>query len=333
MPHNSGYRVAVVGCGSIGSRHLEVLRGLEDLCPIAVPKRPERISELESAGYITARDLDEAVRKGAELCIIATDTGRHVDDGLGAIERGLDILVEKPIAPTAEEAHRLTERASQAGRAVFVGCVLRFSESLNTFRDLLPKVGQLHSVRIECQSFLPEWRPNRPYQQSYSADPREGGVLLDLIHEIDYGGWLFGWPRAVQGRLMNRGRLGIASDEVAELSWETPEGCVLSMNLDYLTRPAHRRIRACGDKGTIQWDAIAGTVTLIGAGSPIEEIGSSQTRNEMISAQTRAFVGTCRGEPDARLATGEDGVRALAVCDAARRSSRSRREECVEFWG
>ena len=328
---DSMLRVAVVGTGSIGSQHLEVLRGTEIASPIAVPRRPQRIKQLEDQGYATATELDEAVRNGASLCIIATDTGNHVSDAISAVESGLDVLVEKPLGTDACEVTRLREYARQVNRNVFVGCELRFSESLNTFRELLPEVGRVHSVHVECQSYLPDWRPARPYLQSYSARSVEGGVLLDLIHEIDYSGWLFGWPDKLQARLSNFNTLGIAADEVAELNWQTPEGCLVSINLDYLSRPPRRRMRANGDLGTIEWDGITRTVELMVAGAPGREIKSSQTIKEMIAEQDCAFINTGRITFDVRLATAEDGVKALAVCDTARRASKSRREEPVDY--
>jgi len=265
------------------------------------------------------------------MCIIASDTDEHLSDGLAALELELDLLVEKPLATDASKAGQLWTRAKKGGRKVFVGCVMRFSESLKQFWDLLGIIGRLHSVCIECQSYLPEWRPARPYKQSYSARENGGGVLRDLIHEIDYAGWLFGWPARLQASVRNLGRLGIEADEAAELMWETPDGCVVSVRLDYLSRPHRRRMRASGELGTLEWDGIEGTVTLALAETPVRTIRSSQTRDEMFLAQARAFIDACCGVVDRRLATGEEGVKALAVCDAARRASNSRREERVEY--
>jgi predicted dehydrogenase len=330
-PPGGSIRVAVFGTGSAGMRHLQALRDLAEAPPIAVPKRLTRIGQLEKAGYATALDLDQAIRQGANLCIIATNTSSHVEDGLAAIEHGLDVLVEKPLATNTYGARRLNGGARQTGRSIFTACVLRFSESLNTFRELLDEAGPLHSVSIECQSYLPDWRPGRSYQDSYSAQSDEGGVLRDLIHEIDYAGWLYGWPASVQARLRNLGRLGISAEEVAELTWDSPAGAVVSVSLDYLSRPWRRRMRASGDQGTLEWDAIAGTVTLMVDGTPDKVMRSTQTRNEMFTAQARAFINVVGGTRDLRLASGDDGGRALAVCDAARCSSASSREEQVEY--
>jgi predicted dehydrogenase len=324
--------IAVVGTGGIGMRHLTVFGQMAGVRAVAVPVRPERLQELAQAGVATARDLDEAVRSGARLGLIATDPARHVEDGCAAMDRGMDVLVEKPLAVDAHQAHQLVRHARKRQRTLRVGCVLRFSESLAMFREHLPEVGPLHSVHIECRSFLPDWRPGRAYQQSYSARAHEGGVLRDLIHEVDYAGWIFGWPQALHARVKNLGRLVISAKEVAELTWETATGCVVSIALDYLSRPACRRLQACGAEGTIEWDGLAGRLTLQAEGTAIKQWHSSQTRDELLLLQAEAFVSTaCGGMEDRRLATGEDGVRALAVCDAARRSEASRQEEPVEY--
>lgn len=328
---NGASTLAVIGTGSIGMGHLQALRQVANVRPIAVPKRRERIGVMEKAGFATAPDLQGAVRMGATLCIIATDTGQHVPDGLLAAELGLDLLVEKPLATDAALARHLCVRTKQSGRKVFVGCVLRFSESLNTFRELLKEVGRLHSVRIECQSYLPDWRTTRPYGDSYSARAAEGGVLRDLIHEIDYAGWIFGWPGTLQARVRNLGCLGIKAEEAADLMWETADGCVVSVSLDYLSRPSRRRMRASGDLGTLEWDGICGKVTLALADDEEKIFCSVQTGDEMFLAEDVAFIEACHGHPDPRLATCEDGERALAVCDTARRAARNGRKEEIDY--
>lgn len=323
--------VAVMGIGSIGLRHCKMLTQIAGVRPVAVPARQERVQELRNAGFTAVHSLDEAVRQGAELCIIATDTGRHLADSARAVEKGLHLLVEKPLAIDTEEAKLLCAKARAANCKLFVACVLRFSKSLNKFRESLNDIGQLHSVRIECQSYLPDWRPERDYLQSYSARKDEGGVLRDLIHEIDYAGWLFGWPGTLQARTSNSGRLGIAAEEAADLVWETADGCLISIRLDYLSSPERRKMTAYGQRGTLEWDGVLNTVTLRSRDELVTEIQLAQTKNEMLLAQAEAFIRAVRGESGMPLATDLDGVRALAVCDAARRASHSRQEEKVEY--
>ena len=213
---------------------------------------------------------------------------------------------------------------------MFVASPLRFSKSITGFRRVVALAGRLHSVRIECQSYLPEWRPSRSYRDSYSARPDEGGALRDLIHEIDYAAWLFGWPQSVHAYVKNLGRLGIQSDELAELTWETADGAIVSIMLDYLTRPPRRQTQARGEAGTVAWDALTGTVTLNMVGNSPQTSCAPDSADELFAAQDSAFMSNAQ-KPDQRLATGADGAKVLAICDAARRSAQSRREEIVEY--
>lgn len=323
--------VAVVGTGSIGTRHLRVTAQLPGIQVLAVPRRADRIGTLTAQGYRTATDVRQAAEMGATHAIIATDTGRHVEDGLAALGLGLHVLVEKPMARDAREGLLLRGAAGRFNRTVCVGNVLRFCTGLSVLRDLLEGIGAPHSVRIECQSYLPDWRPDRDYRKAYCARADEGGVLRDLIHEIDYAGWLFGWPRRAWGRLRNLARLGIEAEEAADVQWETAEGCVVSIALDYLSRPPRRGARILGEHGTLEWDYFAGSVTLTVGGSGPRTIPTLQTRDEMLGAQNLAFLGASRGEADLRLATADDGLRALAVCDAVRQASQSGKEQQVDF--
>jgi predicted dehydrogenase len=324
-------KVAVLGTGSAGSRHLSAIRSLEGIDPIAIPYRTGRRAELEAEGFTTVEDLSAAVSEGATAVIIASDTAKHVEDAISAMEFGLDVLVEKPAAVDALEANRITQRASQLNRRIHVACVLRFSDSLNTFRKLLPELGPVHSVHVECRSYLPDWRPNRPYKDTYSARALEGGVMRDLIHEIDYAGWLFGWPTSMQARLRNTGHLNIDSEELADLTWHISGGPFVSVHLDYLSKPPRRTMTAFGEAGTITWDGIAGNVIWLKGNEPASEWKCPQTADQLFYSQADAFTQAICGIVDERLANGCDGVRALAICDTARKADASNREEQVKY--
>lgn len=299
-------KVAVVGTGSIGTRHLHVLRSLEGVDPIAIPKRPERREALEAEGFRTAASLGDAAQMGAGFAVIASDTREHVADAAAALDLKMQVLVEKPLAVDAASAKTL--------RGGFVGCMLRFSESLETFRALLPEIGLAYSVQIECQSYLPDWRPSRDYRESYSARPGEGGVLRDLIHEIDYAGWIFGWPEKVQTRLDNFGILNIDVEERAELWWKTEAGVCVSLCLDYLSRVPRRRMTAFGKEGVLEWNAIGKSVLLEKPGKEPRKIVSNQAYDDLFRRQAKAFLEKDHGT----LATLEEGICALEICDAAR---------------
>ena len=161
---------------------------------------------------------------------------------------------------------------------------------------------------------------------------REGGVLLDLIHEIDYAVWLFGAPSRVFARLQNSGRLGIEAEEAADLYWETEHAGAVSIRLDYLSRTTHRTMHAYGDSGEMEWNGVAQTVTLhIKDQSPQTE-HFPQDRDATMRDQNTAFLRAACGGDAGTLTTFEEGAVAVSICDAARLSSASGRFEAVTDW-
>lgn len=322
----------VAGTGSIGMRHLRLIQAA-GVAVMAFPVRADRRAALEAAGFQVVTSWQQARDRGATHAVVATETSRHLRDVRDAADAGCDILVEKPLAQDAAGARAAASAAEARGVGLWVGCCLRFERSLERFRERLPELGRVHSVRIECQSHLADWRPDRPYRDTYSARADEGGVLRDLIHEIDYATWLFGWPHAVQARLQNLGRLGIDAEETADLLWETDRSTTVSVRLDYLTRPARRRMTAAGERGNLEWDGVARTVSAAVNGRATSDAFPHEHVDDMYRRQDAAFLCALVGGFDDRLATAHDGIRALAVCDAARRASASRCQETVAIDG
>jgi len=325
--------LAVRGTGSIGTRHITVLRDLLRLEPVAVPVRTERLAERQGKGFPGAPALDPASGPGPHACVIATSTERHLADAQDALRKGYSVLVEKPLSHSCEGLRQLKDLADATGLKVFVGCNLRFHKGLLRFRDMLPKLGTVEAVWIECRSYLPDWHPDSDYRKSYSARKNTGGVLLDLIHEIDYAMWLFGRPEKIFARLEHSGTLEIESEDTADLMWMSPGGAAVSIRLDYITRPTRRRMTAVvGSNRTLEWDAIGQTVRWMSNARDAEVTRIEQERDDMYRDQAEAFLRALSGGRAGDLATLEEGADAVAVCDAARRSSVSGREETIRDW-
>lgn len=313
--------VAVVGVGNFGLKHAAALRAIGAV-PVLVPVRAARVPQLRAQGWEAEPSLALARVRGARHCVIATDTGRHAADAVSALRLGMDVLVEKPLAADAAQVRRIIAAARATRRKAYTAYVLRFEKSLLAFRRLLPRLGSIHGVDARCRAYLPDW-PGRDWRRGYRARADEGGVLRDLSHELDYTVWLFGAPKSVFA-VMSRGRLGLASDESADLLWRAPGGATATVGVDYLTRPTLRTLSVRGERGTLEWDAVASTVTLRPARGRTKTWRFRADPLARLKAQDRAFLRGGRG-----LATLADGARVVALIDAARRSSKSGRAEKV----
>lgn len=323
-------KIAVMGSGSIGMRHLRILSALPGMEVCAIPVRPERIRELNAEGFKVALRLDDLPKQDG--VIVATNTGRHLSDAESALRLGSHVLIEKPLAISTTGVSSLLEFASAVKKSVFVGCCLRFSKSLLAFREHLGDIGSAYAVEISCRSYLPDWRPGRDYRSGYAAHPQEGGVLRDLIHEVDYAMWLFGLPKSVSGRLANSGRLGIPTEDQAMLAWTSGQKVQVCIHLDYLARNPMRQMTAFGVEGQVSVDLVGQVVSIQKPGEKQITIDLNAPRDDMYIDQVKSFLQAIEGKDPGQLASGTEGLNALAICDAARRSSQNRCAEEAISW-
>jgi predicted dehydrogenase len=308
--------ICVVGTGSIGLRHLKLLSEMSGVSAVALPKRASRAADLRERGFKCLEHDADLRSLPLDGVVIATDTAAHVPDAL-RLDSNVGLLIEKPLAVDAGQAEALLARSG------FVACVLRFNEGLAWVKTKLDSLGRIQFVDAECLSWLPDWRPGRDYRESYSVRPREGGVLRDLIHEVDYLQWLFGPPRAISGSTWNSGLLDTTPtlDESATASWLTPTGARVNLRLSFAVRPTTRRLRIWGEHGKLSWDAIGRHAELISTdGKELETVSWGEPM-QMYSDQLTAWVSSLRGGSPGQLATIQDGVAALRVVDAVRASA------------
>ena len=256
--------------------------------------------------------------------VIATDTSRHVADALEALDAGADtVLVEKPVAPSADDAHLLHEHPRRA--AVWVAAPLRAHAAFRHVRRLVGRLEQGGSAHVWAQSWLPDWRPDRDYRESYSARADEGGVLRDLVHEIDYATVLFGPPVLLGASVQIGGPLEIEADQAATLLWRAGRFDVAT-RLDYLTRPATRGLVVRSPHGVIEWDVVRAVVRhTTPDGEVMEQVFEHDLdRDIVMGTQARAALDLRPTAPaDERLARGApatlaDGIASVRLCDEAR---------------
>ena len=312
-------RIIICGTGSIGMQYAAILRGM-GIDPMLIPVRAERCKELKSEGYTVAKELDSSIADSTNCCIIATETKRHVEDALRAMGLGLRVLVEKPLGVSVEDICRFKRTAGGHGLdRLRVACPLRWYEAVAAVKENLVELGQIHTVNICCQSYLPDWRPRRNYKTSYSASLDQGGVVRDLVHEIDYCNYLFGLPSAgdIQFSGVRGGSIGIESTSNAILSWGIGGQTLVSIQLDYLTRSAKRSICVYGEKGEIKADLISGEVKCVLAGGESKIQNVEVNRDAATVKMLESFI-----KDDGLGCTFQQALEAAEIIDVCEMSMR-----------
>ncbi len=198
MPANNSIRVALIGFGLGGrSFHAPIIAATPGLELAAiVTSNEERASEAKT-GYQNARIISRPEDlfhdpSGIDLAVISTPNRTHVPLALGAIESGLHVVVDKPMATTSADAHRLVAEAERKKRMLAVYHNRRFDGDFLTVQRLLREnvLGQVYRF----ESRFERWRPIPKPGWRESGDPDDaGGLLFDLgPHLIDQALVLFG---------------------------------------------------------------------------------------------------------------------------------------------
>jgi predicted dehydrogenase len=142
-------RVAVIGVGHLGRHHARILSSLESVRLTAVvDTKPERAAEIATANGTTAltdyRDLLEQV----DAVVVAVPTETHREIALPFLERGVAVLVEKPMAHSLEEADALIAAAQASGATLAVGQTERHNPAVATVLPLVtsPRFIEVHRL-------------------------------------------------------------------------------------------------------------------------------------------------------------------------------------------
>ena len=315
-------RTVLLGAGSIGQRHLRNLQTLgHAVVAVADPDRArlEAIRPLVAAGCRLVAGEAEAFAADADAVVICSPTSRHVDQALAALRRGWHVFVEKPLAPTLEGTAALVDEAARAGRAVLVGCNLRFLPSLQLVKRLVDegRIGRPLAARAQCGYYLPFWRPDTDYREGYGAKQATGGgIILDSIHEFDYLTWLLGLPREVFAYAGKVSTLEIDTEDSADVLMRFDYGTVANVHLDYLQRTYRRSCDVIGEDGVIAWDYIGQSVTVYGKDDRRLEVfqeSINTERNQMFLDEMHHFA-RCVLEGAAPVV---DAAGALAILEVA----------------
>jgi len=293
-------KIGVIGYGSIGKRHVHNLLdlGQEDIFLLRTQDFGNEYDLPE------VNSLDAVLNETPDAVVLCNPTSMHYEFLEVLLPLNIDILVEKPLVSKASDLsrlNRLLDVYSGFGMAAFN---MRFHPIVVQAREWLQsgRMGKLYSARFHVGQYLPDWRPGQDYRESYSAS-RElgGGVILDLIHELDLAAHLVGLPAdAVSRRVSRSANLEIDTESLAEVLYTDRKGTVVSVHLDYLTHGYRRHFELVGSDASLSADLYTGRINLSKRGGGEEQVSFDDfERNDMYLSLMQAFIdGLVNREPN-----------------------------------
>jgi len=249
-------KVAVVGCGHLGTIHARLLAGRPDVELVAVvdplPESRQRVAEAH--GCDSLAEPGQLVGR-VDAVVVAAPTCLHAEVSLPLLKHGLDLLIEKPIAATVAEAWQIVAAAHCHGRVVAVGHVERFNPAWRMAAQRCGRVVALESTRLAPFTFR-------------SLDV---GVVLDLmIHDIDL---VLSLEPGKLDRVEAHGLTATGGHEdVVRARLVFSSGLVADLSASRIHPVLIRRVSLWGTQGIVAADFNAKTVEIVAA-SPVVKRG------------------------------------------------------------
>jgi UDP-N-acetylglucosamine 3-dehydrogenase len=300
-------RVAVLGVGTMGRRHVRVLAQMPACYElVGVFDANRNAAEEVAAGWkVPAYGDVHSCVSASDLVVIASPIEAHAGGARCALELGRHVLVEKPLCASASDAFALVRAATRNSVFLFVGHSERFNPVVVALQRLL-RPQEVRAISIRRVS---------PAPALTSESAREHDVLLSLgVHDVDLVSYLT--HSSVSLREVSGGS-SLGGEDEAKLTLLAATGAVCKVAVDRAAPERERTIeivtRTCVFEGDLLAPRLVRRPRGGGAGSEIE-----LSNFEPLAAQALALREALDGVGPPRVATGADGARALALVLEAR---------------
>jgi len=262
---NKGLKVLVVGCGSIGRRHIKNLSSLGVVDFILCDPNPESLAKASEGlrAPVECCSFLEALDHGPDTAIVCTPSSMHLEMARELASRGIHMFIEKPLSHKLDGCEELEKSVEAKGIVGMMGMCYRFHPVFTHLKKLLDTdvLGKVYHVNYHGGHYLPDWHPYADYRQEYASKKSlGGGVVLTSIHGLDNIRWLFG--EVAEAKTFSDKVSGLEMDveDLAVGVFRLSSGVYVNWQTDFLQRVNQHRMIIAGEKGTIRCDFIEGTI-------------------------------------------------------------------------
>ena len=279
-------RGAVIGLGMMGRHHARLLQSMPQVAFAgAVDPGGDRFGVIREAAHLHD-SIDALLAAGPpDFAVVAVPTEDHVDTVERLASAGVSVLVEKPLAGSAEDAQRIMALVEQHGVRGAVGHVERCNPALVELRRRANagQIGELFLIATERIGPFPE-------------RIRDVGVVKDLAtHDLDLVCWLGGAAvDRVAAQTMHR--MGREHEDVVLATGRLESGTGFNCQVDWLSPTKVRRTRVLGELGMLVADTLAADLTFYENGQVRSEWGAAQQQRGVSEGDSTRYA-LSRREP------------------------------------
>lgn len=325
--HQPPLRGAVLGLGMIGRHHARILQSNPAMrFAGAVDPGGDRYGAVADPALVFDT-LDALLTAGVpDFAVVAVPTEEHVAAAQALADAGVHVLVEKPLAATADEARAIIAAIRGAGLHGAVGHVERCNPALRALRARLGELGEIFLVATERVGPFPD-------------RVRDVGVVKDLAtHDLDLVRWLGDAP-IERVAAQTQHRMGRAHEDLVLVTGQLANGRAFNSVVDWLTPTKIRQTKVLGAGGMLVADTLTADlyfyanahVPTSGWAADAARRGVAEgnmtryalERREPLAVELEEFCALIRGADGAAVVTLEEGLETVAVAEAVLESAAS----------
>lgn len=313
----SELKIAVVGCGGIGAVHVRSWGKVEGARVTAACDAD--LARAEATGAAPYQGWEELVAAGGfDALDICTPPHLHADIAVRALENGIPVLCEKPLARNPEEARRIVEAAERSGTLLMTAFCHRFEPGVE-FVKALTRPDGIGRVLMFRNRFGTRFKgvEERWFSQGEIAG---GGALMDTsIHSVDLFRYLVGEVQSVSGAVKTFNPAIQGVEDSAAMLLQSEDGAIGVIEASWMTPWSANVIEVYGENGAAVVDYDTGETRYRLQGD------AAWTQAELVPGdrfveELRHFASLLRGEASPRV-TGRDGLRAVEIIHQAYQSA------------
>lgn len=245
----------IIGCGSIGERHLFNLKklGIKDIAVYDINR--EKLRKISKKYRVQIfEDLNSSFSFKPDISLVCTYPGLHLKHSTACLKKGSHVFVEKPLSSSLVGVEKMLNMADSMGLKISVGYNTRFEKGLNFLRSKIKKISN-NPLSISCQfgNHLKFWRPGSNYRIHYILK-KDGGIILDDSHEYDYVRWLINDEvDTVYCQTKKSQTLKSKTESIASINLKFKNGTIANLLIDYLRPKFERNCHVIYENCEFRW--------------------------------------------------------------------------------
>lgn len=294
--------ILIIGYGSIGKRHYNILSSFENVKIAVVTKQSLEIETFSNLSEIEHFDY-------FDYFVICNETFLHYETLCYILKKvkNKKILVEKPL-------FEKTYNINDLNNSIYIAYNMRFHPIIKELKKIVSKQNVLFA-NIQVGQYLPDWRKDIDYRSNYSAfKEKGGGVLLDLSHELDYIAWLFGklsFKSTISCKISN---LEISSDDIFT-SLAYANNTIINLTMDYINKKFIRKILFYTSDMTVTSDLVKNLIIINYNDGQVKKIDFGDIERNTSFTEMHKNILEHNGK---NLCSFEEGIEILKIIDGVK---------------